>query len=107
MMTQNNDKKKLSTDEKWQIYLETSAPGAQVGEILRKHGLYPAELTKIRAQVEEGAKKELGRNKYLKKRLDVNYNEHERVKADLAAKEKALAEMSQEYLILKKKVNLE
>ncbi|MGA3282582.1 MAG: hypothetical protein ABSD50_16560 [Smithella sp.] len=107
MMTYEKGKKKPNIDEKWQIYLETSAPGAQVGEILRKRGMYPAELTKIRAQVEEGAKKELGRNKYLKKRVDVSYNEHERVKADLAAKEKALAEMSQEYLILKKKVNLE
>ena len=106
-MTLDNGRKKLSIDEKWQIYQEASAPGAQVGEILRKRGLYPAELTKIRAQVEAGAKKELGRNKYLKKRVDVSYNEHERVKADLAAKEKALAEMSQEYLILKKKVNLE
>jgi hypothetical protein len=101
------DDKRGSVWRKWQIYLETSAPGAQVGEILRKCGMYLAELTKIRAQVEEGAKKELGRNKYLKKRVDVSYNEHERVKADLAAKEKALAEMSQEYLILKKKVNLE
>ena len=106
-MANEKGKKKLNIEEKWQIYLETSAPGAQVGEILRKRGMYPAELAKIRAQVEEGAKKELGRNKYLKKRVDVNYNEHERVKADLAAKEKALAEMSQEYLILKKKVNLE
>jgi len=106
-MTQNNGRKKLSIEEKWMIYQETSAPGAQIGEILRKNGMYPAELVKIKKQVEEGAKKELGRNKYLKKRVDVNYNEHERVKADLAAKEKALAEMSQEYLILKKKVNLE
>ena len=106
-MTNEKGKKKPNIEEKWQIYLETSAPGAQVGEILRKRGMYPAELAKIRAQVEEGAKKELGRNKYLKKRVDVSYNEHERIKTDLAAKEKALAEMSQEYLILKKKVNLE
>ena len=73
-MTNDKGKKKPNIDEKWQIYLETSAPGAQVGEILRKRGMYPAELTKIRAQVEEGAKKELGRNKYLKKRIDVSYN---------------------------------
>jgi transposase-like protein len=106
-MTHNNGKKRLGTDAKWLIYQETSAPGAPVGEILRKHGMYPSELVKIRKQVEEGAKKELGRNKYLKKRVDVNYNEHERVKNELSAKEKALADMSQEYLILKKKVNLE
>lgn len=100
-------KKKLSPEEKWQIFLETTAPGAPVGEILRKHGMYPGELTKIRKQVEEGAKKELGRNKYLKKRQEVSYVEHEKLKAELGAKEKALAEMSQEYLLVKKKVNLE
>ena len=54
-MTLNNGKKKLNIDEKWKIYQETSAPGAQVGEILRKHGMYPNELAKIRRQVEDGA----------------------------------------------------
>jgi transposase-like protein len=102
-----NNKRKLGIEDKWLIYQETSAPGAQVGEILRKHGIYPSDLTKIRKQVEEGAKKELGRNKYLKKKVDVSYKEHERLKIELSGKEKALAEMSQEYLILKKKVNLE
>lgn len=102
-----NGKKKLSAEEKWRIYQEAAVPGASVGEILRKYGMYPAELQKIRQQVEKVAKEELGRNKYRKKPLKVEYSEYEKVKAELAAKEKALAEMSQEYLILKKKVNLE
>lgn len=106
-MTDINGKKKLSIDEKWRIYQEASVKDAPVGEILRKHGMYPAELTKIRQQVEEGAKKELGRNKYLKKKMAVSYSEHEKLKTELAGKEKALAEMSQEYLLIKKKVNLE
>ena len=33
--------------------------------------------------------------------------EHQKLKEELAAKEKALAEMGQEYLLVKKKVNLE
>ena len=102
-----NGRKKLSPEEKWRVYQEALAPGAPVGEILRKYGMYPAELAKIRQQVEKGAKEELGRNKYRKKPLKVDYNEHEKLKAELTAKEKALAEMSQEFLILKKKVNLE
>ena len=102
-----NGKKKRSAEEMFRIYQETSAPGAKVGEILRKYGLYPADLTKIRQRVEKGAKEELGKNRYRKKPLTVDYNEHEKLKAELAAKEKALAEMGQEYLILKKKVNLE
>ena len=102
-----NGKKKLGVEEMWRIYLETSASGARIGEILRKYGMYPAELAKIRQRVEKGAKEELRRNRYRKKPLHVDYNEHEKVKAELAAKEKALADMGQEYLILKKKVNLE
>lgn len=102
-----NGKRRIGVEEKWRIYLECSVAGAQIGEILRKYGMYPAELAKIRQRVEKGAKEELGRNRYRKKPLHVDYHEHEKVKADLAAKEKALAEMGQEYLILKKKVNLE
>jgi len=100
-------RRRFSAEEQWRIYRETSAPGAQVGEILRKYGMYPAELQKIRQRVKEGAKKELGRNRYRKKPEAVAYVEHEKLKSELAAKEKALAEMSQEFLILKKKVNLE
>ena len=106
-MSQSNGRKKLSVEEKWRIYQETLVPDAPVGEILRKYGMYPAELSKIRQQVEEGAKRELGRNKYLKKRKDVSYGEYEKLKMELAGKEKALAEMGQEYLLIKKKVNLE
>lgn len=102
-----NKRKKRGPNEMFQIYQETSAPGAKVGEILRRYGMYPADLTKIRQRVEKGAKEELGRNRYRKKPLYVDYNEHEMLKKELAAKEKALAEMGQEYLILKKKVNLE
>lgn len=106
-MTQSNGRKKLSVEEKWQIYQEASVQEAPIGEILRKYGMYPAELSKIRHQVEEGAKKELGRNKYLKRKMNVSYSEHEKLRTELAGKEKALAEMSQEYLLIKKKVNLE
>ena len=106
-MTQSNGRKKLSVEEKWRIYQETSVQDAPIGEILRKYGMYPAELSTIRKQVEEGAKKELGRNKYLKQKLDVNYNEHEKLKTELLGKEKALAEVSQGYLLIKKKGNLE
>lgn len=97
-------RKKLRPEEKWQIFMETNVAGAPVGEILRRHGLYASELTKIRQQVESGALKELGRNRHIKK-APVSYEEHARVTAELAAKEKALAQMGEEYLLLKKRVN--
>ena len=98
-------RKKLTAAEKWQIFLETSAKDAPVGEILRRRGVYSSELTKIRRQVEEGALKELGKKKYFKKEQEVPYEEHERLKAELSAKEKALAQMSEEYLLLKKRMD--
>jgi transposase-like protein len=100
-------RKKYSPEERWRIFIETSVPGAQVGEILRKYGLYPGDLTKIRQQVEKGAKEELGRNKYRKIPLHVDFEEHQKVKAELTTTKEALAEMGQEYLLIKKKVNLE
>ena len=49
--------KKLTAQEKWRIFLETSVKNAPVGEVLRRYGVYSSELTKIRRQVEEGALK--------------------------------------------------
>jgi len=97
-------KRKLTAEQKWQIFLETSTGTAPVGEILRRHGLYSAELTKIRKQAEEGAIKELGRNRH-KKRAAVPYEQYVAVEAALSAKEKALAQMGEEYLLLKKRTD--
>lgn len=98
-------RKKLTAADKWQIFLETSAKDAPVGEILRRRGVYSSELTKIRRQVEEGALNELGKKKYSKKVQEVPYEEYERLKTELSAKEKALAQMSEEYLLLKKRMD--
>ncbi len=98
-------RKKLTAQEKWQVFLETSVKDAPVGEILRRYGVYSSELTKIRRQVEEGALRELGKKRYAKKPESVPYAEHEKVKAELTAKEKALAQMSEEYLVLKKSLS--
>lgn len=97
--------KKLTPNGKWQLFLETAFRGAPVGEILRRRGLYSCQLHKIRRQVEAGALKELGKGKYSKKPQTVSYYEHEKLKAELAAKEKALAQMSEEYLLLKKRTD--
>ena len=98
-------RKNLSAQEKWQIFLETTAKDAPVGEILRRNGLYSSDLTKIRKQVESGALAELGRKKYSKKPYQVPRDEYDKIKTELTAKEKALAQMSEEYLILKKRTD--
>jgi transposase-like protein len=98
-------RKKLTPQEKWQIFLETSAKDAPVGEILRRYGLYSSELTKIRRDVESGALKELGKKRYSRTPREIPYQDYERIKQELTAKEKALAQMSEEYLLLKKRTD--
>jgi len=49
--------------------------------------------------------KELGKKRYSRKAQEVPYEEYERLKAELAAKEKALAQMGEEYLLLKKRTD--
>lgn len=95
-------RKKLTAQEKWQIFLETTAKNAPVGEILRRHGLYSSELTRIRKDVESAALAELGKKKYSRKLDHVSREEYEKIKTELSAKVKALAQMGEEYLILKK-----
>ena len=110
-MNEKNGKKqrrRLSAEEKWQIYRECEQPGAKVGEILRKYGLYSSDLQNIRKMVKEGSLERLRRSKPGKRRVTtVPVGDYEKLERELAAKEKALAEMTVMFTALKKKVNLE
>ena len=110
-MNQNNGKKpkrKLRAEEKWQIYRECENPGAKVGEILRKHGLYSSDLHNIRKLVKEASLEGLRQSKPGRRKVTtVSIEDYEQLESDLARKEKALAEMTVMFTALKKKVNLE
>jgi len=101
-------RRKLSAKKKWEIYQECQKPGAVIGEVLRKHGLYSTDLQRIRKAVEEGALEALGKSGVGRKKVtSVPKDEFDTVRAELAEKERALAEMSVLFTSLKKKVNLE
>lgn len=101
-------RKRLNAQKKWDIYQECQKPGAVIGEVLRKHGLYSTDLQRIRKAVEEGAIEALGKSGVGRKKVtSVPKEEYDDVKTELAEKEKALAEMSVLFTSLKKKVNLE
>jgi transposase-like protein len=110
-MGMNNGKtqrRRLTAEEKWQIYQECEKAGAQIGEVLRKRGLYSSDLQNIRRDVQEGALDRLRQSKPgRKKAVNVSIEEHAQLKQELAQKEKALAELSVLFTVLKKKVNLE
>ena len=110
-MNQNNGKKqkrRFSAEEKWQIYRECEQPGAKIGEIMRKYGLYSSDLQNIRKMVKESSLERLRQSKPGRKRVrTVPVEDYEQLQSELARKEKALAEMTVMFTALKKKVNLE
>ena len=91
----------LSAAKKFEIFVECSVPGAPVGEILRREGLYSADLARIRQQVEEGALERLKQGPGRKKKV-MSLQEVEQLKRELQEKEKAMASIMVEYMALKK-----
>ena len=94
----------LSAEKKFQIYLETQRPDQPVGEILRREGMFSTDLARIRQQVREGALQRLSAKPGRKVEL-VSAEAHEKLKADLEAKERALADLAVELTILRKKTS--
>ena len=83
-------------------------PGAKVGEILRKYGLYSSDLQNIRKMVKEGSLERLRQSRPGRKAVTtVSVRDYEELESELTRKEKALAEMTVMFTALKKKVNLE
>src|SRR3989338_3689355 len=98
--------KKLSPQEKWQIFMESSIKDAPVGEILRRYGLYSSDLTRIRRQVEAVALKELGGNRNCKKTQTVSYKEYAKLEAEINCQGKSPCADGRRIPIFKKKSQL-
>ena len=98
-------KRILNPEKKFQIFLETQRGETPVGEILRREGLYSSDLARIRQQVKDGAMDRLAARPGKKRRPPVAANEYEALKRELEEKERALADLSVELAILRKKTN--
>lgn len=94
----------LSPEKKFQIFLEAQRGDTPSAEILRREGLYSSDLARIRHQVQEGALARLSA-KPGKTRSVVSADEYERLKRELEEKERALADLSVELAILRKKTS--
>jgi len=94
---------RLTAERKLRIFLETRGPEAPVGEILRRHGLTLEDLRAIEATVESAAIAGLKvRAGHRALKTPVTPEEYERICRELREKERALAELSVEYTLLKK-----
>lgn len=101
-------RRRLSAEEKWNIYQQCETPGVKIGDVLRAHGLYSSDLQLIRREVREGALERLSKSRPGRKKVQfVPVEERDQLKRELEQKEKALAELSVMFTSLKKKVNLE
>ena len=94
-------RRRLTAAKKFEIFLECSAPGAPIGEILRREGLFSSDLARIRDQVREGALDRLKQGPGRKKK-SLAPEEVDRMAKDLREKEQALASLTVEYMALKK-----
>jgi transposase-like protein len=92
----------LTAEKKFQIYLEAQGNDQPVGELLRREGLYSTDLARIRQQVKEGALQRLSA-KPGKKHNPVDTEAYDALKHELQEKERALADLTVELAILRKK----
>ena len=94
----------LSAEKKFQIYLEAQDAHKPVGEILRREGLYSTDLARIRQHVKEGALQRLSAKPGKQPDL-VDPDAYQALKRELQDKERALADLSVELAILRKKTS--
>ncbi|MDQ3662210.1 MAG: hypothetical protein M3454_14360 [Actinomycetota bacterium] len=92
-------RRRLSAEDKWQIFIEASAKDAKVADVLRRWRIDSSQLARIRAQVKDGALAQLrrgpGRNP--------KDQEKEGLKAEVSRLEEAFKEVSIENTLLRKK----
>jgi len=99
-------RKKLSGIKKYTILEEWKKEGTKKGELLRREGLYSADIQRYEKISREGAIEALGKSRPGRHgKPDVPFTEHDALRQELARKEAALCELATEFTILKKKVN--
>ena len=101
----DEERQRLTAKRKFQVYLETRVPGANVGEVLRRFGLHVNDLRRIEAAVEGAAVdalkgKRAGNGHAVPE--GVSAEEYEGLVKELQEKEHALAQLMVEYTLLKK-----
>jgi transposase len=94
-------RRKLSAEEKYQIFLEASRGDVPVAAVLRKWGIYSSDLARIRAQVRKGALEALARGNG-KAKEDPRIGQ---LKTEKARVEEALKELAIDNTLLRKKVD--
>ena len=94
----------LPAEKKYAILEELRQCSGSKSEILRREGLYTADIQRFEATAREGAIRALGLSRPGRKcTQEISVTEYESLKKDLARKDIALSELAVEFTILKKK----
>jgi len=94
-------RKRLTPEQKWQVFLEASRKNATDAEVCRRWGITPWQLRAIRERVKDGAKEALTRGPGRPRRdPEITELEHE-----VERTSKALKELAIENTLLRGKVN--
>jgi transposase-like protein len=94
----------LSPEKKFQIFLEAQRGEMQLGELLRREGLYSSDLARIQRKVKEGALERLA-DRPGRSRPSISQDDYDALKRELEEKERVMAEMAVELAVLRKKTN--
>ncbi len=94
----------LSAEKKFQLFLEAQRGETQLGELLRREGLYSSDLARIQRKVKEGALQRLAERPGRSKQ-SVSQDDYDALKRELEEKERVMAEMAVELAVLRKKTN--
>lgn len=102
VITMTTKRRRLTAKTKFEIYIKTRDE-SNVGEVLREYGIHLSDLREIEELVEAGAVDRL-KTKGAKTKVleEVSFEEYQELAKELDRKEKALADLTVEYLILKK-----
>jgi hypothetical protein len=108
MQNDIRQRRHLSAEKKYAILEEVKQNSSSKSEILRREGLYTADIQRFEEVARSGAIKALtqsrpGRKK--KNEKEVTFDEYEALLRELDQKNQALVELALECTILKKKVN--
>jgi hypothetical protein len=95
-------RRRLTARRKFDLYLETRAKDANVGEILRRWGVHLNDLRQIEAVVEKASVEALTTGRNGTRRGAVSAAEYGALERELAEKDSALSAIASEYALLKK-----
>lgn len=104
-MAADKKRKRLTAKKKFEIYVKTRDEDAPVGEILREYGLHLSDLREIEESVEAWAVHGLKQRNNPKASKEIDGKDLKALQQELDKKDRALADLTVEYLVLKKNDN--